>query len=521
MSDSRKSEWSAAIARARESLAARSEEELADIAAKLVARNPRPQQLAEPIARLALEFLADPPEVEALDTFGFGTTAELRIETSLFSIANRERELAAIGKDEAASWGDVRLVAGGRPPLTRHRRLGGAGNDVDDVRWFLLPFVEWVIENADTMFAVDEGAGSAWRRLGEPATGVPLPRLEFSPWVHHIEIRPRSRHFVFPPMEFSPEETPMLVDAVSAGAALRDWCVAVADSVHQRAPTARTAKVRERAQTMELVPSTIEERVAKAPLQAAVGAVQAQVGERFRECLKDVRHRPSPLRLAFGSSSPRIAEGDALEIFEAIDELGRSELERDERLDGRWPTAALRKPPWAQGQRLAHEAIRKFELDDSVVTDLDGLYDGLGVPLRFVRLEAPDVRGLVAGYPQAAPAVFLNETCSKNLNPGAKRFWLAHELCHVLFDQNVSRSMGLVEGDWAPADTERRANAFAAMFLMPAPLVRRKIDELGTSLTLSTLADSLETSFTATQEHVQNLHQAGDLDDEVVARLLV
>ena len=52
---------------------------------------------------------------------------------------------------------------------------------------------------------------------------------------------------------------------------------------------------------------------------------------------------------------------------------------------------------------------------------------------------------------------------------------LAHELCHLLHDGETSR-VGIVSNRWAPYLMERRANAFAAMLLMPDAALEAALD---------------------------------------------
>jgi Zn-dependent peptidase ImmA (M78 family) len=72
------------------------------------------------------------------------------------------------------------------------------------------------------------------------------------------------------------------------------------------------------------------------------------------------------------------------------------------------------------------------------------------------------------------PAVVLN-LGGKNRNPPVRRFSLAHELCHLLFDWNRQHPLGQLSGfyDEAALAAERRANAFALRFLCPERHFRR------------------------------------------------
>lgn len=66
----------------------------------------------------------------------------------------------------------------------------------------------------------------------------------------------------------------------------------------------------------------------------------------------------------------------------------------------------------------------------------------------------------------------------RRVSPYAKRFSLAHEICHLLLDREYGDELAIASGPWAPVAIEQRANAFAAAFLMPTWLLR---DELASA----------------------------------------
>jgi Zn-dependent peptidase ImmA (M78 family) len=86
---------------------------------------------------------------------------------------------------------------------------------------------------------------------------------------------------------------------------------------------------------------------------------------------------------------------------------------------------------------------------------------------------------------------------------------LAHELCHILYDRAYGLQLAVASGPWAPVEVERRANAFAAMFLMPHQVLQRAIahldQPLGSPDGVARIAEMTQTSFTSTLEHLCNL----------------
>jgi hypothetical protein len=103
-----------------------------------------------------------------------------------------------------------------------------------------------------------------------------------------------------------------------------------------------------------------------------------------------------------------------------------------------------------------------------------------------------------------------------------RRFTLAHELCHLLHDRNVGARLAVASGPWAPRGVERRANAFAAMFLMPPDLVTRTLaadpEPVYSPGGVRFFADALQVSLRAAVNHLHNL---GLLDEPERDRLLV
>ena len=82
----------------------------------------------------------------------------------------------------------------------------------------------------------------------------------------------------------------------------------------------------------------------------------------------------------------------------------------------------------------------------------------------------------------------------------------------------------MVSGPWAPPDVEQRANAFAAMLLMPEVLVQKAKASLSVALEtvegILSMAGSLRVSFTALLRHLCNLRMIDEaikdgIEDEV------
>jgi Zn-dependent peptidase ImmA (M78 family) len=92
----------------------------------------------------------------------------------------------------------------------------------------------------------------------------------------------------------------------------------------------------------------------------------------------------------------------------------------------------------------------------------------------------------------------------------------------LLFDQESGIPLAVASGPWAPLAIEQRANAFAAMFLMPERKCRELVkkysnDNLELSLIVRNVSKELGTGKKATLEHLRNLGILSEADKELIA----
>ena len=150
--------------------------------------------------------------------------------------------------------------------------------------------------------------------------------------------------------------------------------------------------------------------------------------------------------------------------------------------------------------------------------DPDRAMEQLEIDLLRVRLADESIRGIAIAGSCYRPCVAWNQNSPRNADRRGRRFTLAHELCHVLFDWEHGRSLAIASGPWAPRDVERRANAFAAMLLMPPAAVAAAVadinEPINTAGAVHAIATRLQTGFDATLRHLANL---GFLDEDVRA----
>ena len=139
--------------------------------------------------------------------------------------------------------------------------------------------------------------------------------------------------------------------------------------------------------------------------------------------------------------------------------------------------------------------------------DIDRLYQDLGITVQDVLLSDRWIRAVAIAGRQYRPTVLLNSSyLYRDEEP--RRFTLAHELCHILHDRSYGAHVTMASGPWAPVDVEKRANAFAAMLLMPDHLVQTIVRQLTMPLdsaaAIGEIANRLRTSYSSTLEHLCN-----------------
>jgi Zn-dependent peptidase ImmA (M78 family) len=134
-----------------------------------------------------------------------------------------------------------------------------------------------------------------------------------------------------------------------------------------------------------------------------------------------------------------------------------------------------------QGHRLARQVREKLGLGGDPIPDMRALLEEqLGVAVLVDELSSTDLRAAAIRdrHRASAATVLAANDHRRDKNPILARVYLAHELCHLLFDPAPPNSVRLVlddNPDGRPRSTglssvallESRANGFAAEFLVP------------------------------------------------------
>jgi Zn-dependent peptidase ImmA (M78 family) len=213
---------------------------------------------------------------------------------------------------------------------------------------------------------------------------------------------------------------------------------------------------------------------------------------------------PAPLAL-FGSLAPNVQAADVDSVLRLLADVSAPEGTSP-------PPVAYRaqaRDAWQQGYELAEAAREHLELSPEEKPDLEAIFNSLHISRSQLKLTDEHIRAIAIFGSGFRPHVAINESCRTNHTTPGKRFTLAHELCHLLFDQENGRPLVIASGPWAPFELEQRANAFAAMFLMPIEVCRKLVSKYAPSKdwdveVIIKIARELETGKISTLHHLAN-----------------
>ena len=132
----------------------------------------------------------------------------------------------------------------------------------------------------------------------------------------------------------------------------------------------------------------------------------------------------------------------------------------------------IQLPPGEQGGRLGEKACELLGGATRDWVDIESITSSLDISVSEMELSDIEVRAVSVFGPTQRPHVFRNTRTRWGNSAEVARFTLAHELCHLLLDREYGDELAIASGPWAPLAIERRANAFAAAFLMPTWLLR-------------------------------------------------
>lgn len=267
----------------------------------------------------------------------------------------------------------------------------------------------------------------------------------------------------------------------------------------------------------------IRESVERAGTKAGAAAVDAILGPRSETDV--VLSGSCAAALLFGSAAPSVAEADALSLAEHLLEA-YDPAPADGLADAVWDVDLdPRQPPWKHGYELADELLEEFDEHFEIEPwkseiPVEAFLRDHGVRIDEIHLSDANLRAVSFVSEHHSPTILLNLNHWSSEMPPARRFTLAHELCHLLHDRSHGASLAIASGPWAPQAIEQRANAFAAFLLMPPDRVQSVIASSKSPIReregIQEVARRLNVSQTALVDHLWNL---GFIDEEDRPRL--
>jgi Zn-dependent peptidase ImmA (M78 family) len=228
--------------------------------------------------------------------------------------------------------------------------------------------------------------------------------------------------------------------------------------------------------------------------------------------------------LLFGSVAPTVSETDVYTLAEVlVKQYSREDQNREiDKLSKNVPPdeGAL---IWEQGYDLAESLHDDLNLTDDWV-DVRSIIRNFGIHQLWRELGDARIRGCSIVGPQHKPTIVINRSWRYSGSPAGVRFTIAHELCHLLYDRSHGKRLAIASGPWAPRSIEKRANAFAAMFLMPPHLIQQAIADSPDPITelagAKAVARKLRVSVVAAVEHLCNLTLMTEIErDELLVQL--
>ncbi len=450
------------------------------------------------------------------------------------------------------SWGEWRLWVADINLCAF--RIESDSNEIQEVRWFLAPLFKWLVQNwmpllhekrlpDEGRFAESQPPSARAAYLSKlESTGDDIDQfLAWQVWGERHALRSAAEGGILPDVFFQRMEDEIEIswgDRVQPGA---DAAKFIVEDGIARASVDSVADVFQRAIEWFLEQSGFQELSWYEAISMEWSKIKSQpVGlsaiswyldrspepqtltNTFLSALQKL-DRPlnhqhkcwlgtlSPEVAMFGDLAPNISDSAAArllaECFDAQANPGvsdkLSELVSDEPA---WSASS----PWANGYSLALTILDEADPDtSSASTQLEVLLENLGILVRSLELGSEGPRGVAFAGSDLRPTILVNTQNIKNKFTGGRRFTLAHEFCHILFDQSRARRLAHSSTPWASPSVEQRANAFAAMLLMPPHRARRPAvdDDEDLKRSIESMAKRLRVGLVALKRHLSNRNE--------------
>lgn len=455
-----------------------------------------------------------------------------------------------VPQESIGSWGAWRLWAADVNLCRLQLETDDGVVEVQEVRWFLAPLIRWLVANwmpllHEARLPEAQGWGDRrprWARLAYLAmlerAGDTDQFRQWQGWATRHALRSSAEGGIVPDIFFQrvgdememswgdrvqpggeavtfvvedgvtrvaiDDVAPALIEAL-------DWVFAqpaIGAATWSRDVAAKWRATEDHELGLEPLYWYLDGQSAPGPLATKLIGALGALG-------KELPVRPTPWmgQLApeiamFGDLTPTISQEASVillsEYFNAQSDTAEPEqLARLVVDEPAWASTS----PWENGYSLALDTLDDADPNhEAAWTDLDTMLVDLGITVRTVALDAEGPRGVAFAGEGLRPTILVNNDHPMNYGRGI-RFTVAHEFCHILFDRSHARSLIHTSTPWAPPSVEQRANAFAAMLLMPTYRAQRPSGITLTSLSrgVSMLADRLGVSRIALRRHLANL----------------
>ena len=456
---------------------------------------------------------------------------------------------------EGWSTGDLRITVGGQV-LTAHKFNGKAR---DHLSWYLAPVIEWLVTNwtwlfheenyswpdktgqpaaVATFFAIERTIGSddaseqdayakiqAWwmrHALRASDSSAIYPDVFFRRVNDDIEISWQSRQPVYAPQNFTLMLAPgyMLLPVESVAEPIwkfLEWAMNppnVKEESDRRIVDELKARLSQLKHTplSQLELTYVNSRV-HCLLEVARHAVNWEPETRMVQSVPAIAALDSTV-LMFGGLDVQIGEGDAIKLMKLLAKQKNGEEQSDLTRLVTNPLADAWMLPYEEGYELADALREELRIDpEALFVDIHEVLENLNIEIVETELETNSIRGVAIAGRGFAPAILINMNSIYNCNDGGKRFTLAHELCHILYDRTRAKKISHLSGPWASPRTEKRANAFAVMFLGSTTALRKSLVTIN-SEEVHALAEKVGLGFSALVEHLYNTNLLDDVARE-------
>jgi Zn-dependent peptidase ImmA (M78 family) len=502
-----------------------------------------------------------------------GEPTEFAFRISFLRNPHGEQDRAT--PEEALSWGSFTLWASGEN-LCAHLEEGEV---IEAAHWYMLPFMEWITHNWDSLFHEEKlplknkGNSAADAMAVTKSPPISLKEIDefawlnkWTSWWDRHNVRSSREGGLFPDIymrryrssiEVStgaekligiPEEFIFLaphrrheVDLEKTARAIYSVLQAASQELLRRLPNSSRisalvnaiSAIREesrKSDRMAWLAGLGDDRERYDTLTSAVDEALKNTPEDIKKEITGVDRATELVvqgsayaQLVYGAYSPSVNHADVMTLTE--------ELVRNHVSDASpWlnnlklsfnPGEVRELTPGEQGSRLGEQACELLagQNEESWI-NIHSVLSDLSIAHDEIQLSDQEIRAISIFGPNQRPKIFCNSRTKWGQSSEVERFTLAHELCHLLLDRDRASELAVASGPWAPLFVEKRANAFAAAFLMPTWLLKnhfaRLNDDIRNPETITDLANSLHVSVSSM---IYRLHNLGELDMDDVFQL--